>query len=214
MNLLHQIFGRVTRKITIAIAVLIFTISINVWAGQPTDQLKDTLDRMVNVLNDPTLKAKDRIQEKRKALHEILKCRFDEEALAERALGNQWNKISPEEKKAFIKVFISLLEQTYFDKIDAQLASSGEITSENIHYNKELIKGEYAQIETQITAGEDAPIPVIYRLKNLKGDWRVVDMAIEGVIITKNYRAQFDEILARNSFDELIRKLETKLAVE
>ena len=55
---------------------------------------------------------------------------------------------------------------------------------------------------------------MIYRLKNHYGDWRVVDMAIEGVVITRNYRAQFNEILARSSFDDLIKKLEDKLASE
>jgi len=203
--------GKLNWKIAMVMILTILLSAFSIWAGQPTDQLKETLDQMVKALNDPALKEKDKVQEKREALHNILKCRFDQEALAERALGNHWNKITPEEKQSFIKVFITLLEETYFDKIDTQLATSGDISSENIRYLQETIKGDYVQITTEISTAGAAPIPVIYRLKSNQGNWRVVDMAIEGVIITKNYRSQFDEILARNSFDDLIKKLEEKL---
>jgi len=211
MKIKHPVLSNLLRRIVMAVMMIALSVSL-AWAGQPTDQLKETLNQMITTLNNPTLKAKNKVQEKRNALHNILKCRFDQEALAERALGNHWNKITPEEKQAFIKVFIPLLEKTYFDKIDAQLATTGDISGENIHYINEMVKGDYAQVETKILAGEAAPIPVIYRLKNNQGNWYVVDMAIEGVIITKNYRAQFDEILARDSLATLIKTLQDKLA--
>jgi len=50
----------------------------------------------------------------------------------------------------------------------------------------------------------------LYLLKNKQGSWLVCDVAIEGVSIAKNYRAQFKEILANSSFAELIDKLKSK----
>ena len=45
-----------------------------------------------------------------------------------------------------------------------------------------------------------------------KGDdgWRVYDVAIEGVSVVGNYRSQFNSILNKSSFAELIQKLKEK----
>ncbi|MGO9017623.1 MAG: ABC transporter substrate-binding protein [Syntrophobacteraceae bacterium] len=44
------------------------------------------------------------------------------------------------------------------------------------------------------------------------GNWRVYDVMIEGVGLVTNYRGQFDEILSRSSFDDLLRQLREKVA--
>lgn len=197
-------------KAMAAMVALVF-LSSATWAGPATDQLKATLTQMVEVLKDPRLKAPDKAGERRAALHNVLKVRFDEEALAKRALGKKhWTALNPQEKKEFVALFISILEQTYFKMIDAELKAAGPISADNIHYIGEKVKGSYAQVQTNIIAGENSETPVLFRLKNNAGTWLVVDMAIEGVIITKNYRAQFNEILAKDPFSKLLEKLKAK----
>lgn len=179
-------------------------------AESVTDQLKGTLIKLLNTLNDPAFKSPDTLTERNRILHGILKERFDEEALSRGALGRYWEKISVEEKNEFIPVFSAVLEETYFSQIDTQLKESSNVSIDNILFINEAIKGDYAQVSTKIMPGDGSEIPVIYRLKNNNGKWMVVDMAIEGVIITKNYRSQFNEILSRESFSELIKRLKEK----
>ena len=42
-------------------------------------------------------------------------------------------------------------------------------------------------------------------------EWRVYDLLIEGVSLVKNYRDQFDEILAKSSYEKLIADLRAKV---
>ena len=34
--------------------------------------------------------------------------------------------------------------------------------------------------------------------------WKVYDVVVEGISIVNNYRSQFDRVMARSSFDELL----------
>lgn len=180
------------------------------WAGPVTDQLKTTLDALIDVLKDPALKGEGKENQRAEMLHGILEARFDEEAIARKTLGQHWERITPEERREFIRLFSALLERTYFERIDAELERTAQFSSSNISYLKEIVKGNAAQVSTAIDSGEGSDTPVIYRLRQVKGDWLVIDMKIEGVIITKNYRAQFSEILARNPMSELLEKLKSK----
>jgi phospholipid transport system substrate-binding protein len=129
-------------------------------------------------------------------------------------LGAHWLKRSEQEKQEFIEVFSGLLERTYLDKIDAYLAKAESFSGKNILYLNETAKGSYVVVSTKLITSEDTEIPVLYLFKKKQGEWLVCDVAIEGVSIAKNYRAQFNEILANSSFKELLAKLKSKEKIE
>jgi phospholipid transport system substrate-binding protein len=199
-------------NICLIMLALIVVLSSIAWAGpgKVTDCLKGTLNQMINILNNPSLKTPDKKNERNDILLKLIKERFDEQEFARRALGGHWRGRTNEEKKEFVDAFSGLLEQTYLDKIDTYLAKSGNFSEKNILYLDETVKGKYVIVSTKILTGENAEIPVLYLSKNKQGSWLVCDVAIEGVSIAKNYRAQFKEILANSSFAELITKLKSK----
>ena len=196
--------------------VVLFALTVvlpsHAWAdlGKVTESLKGTLDKIINILNDPALKAPDKKDERKNILMRLIKERFDEREFSRRALGKHWLERSEEERKEFVNVFSGLLERTYLDKIDAYLVKAGTFSEKNIRYLNETTKGKYVILSTKIITSDNAEIPVLYLLKSKQGNWLVCDVAIEGVSIAKNYRAQFKEILANSSFAELIKKLKSK----
>ena len=196
----------------VALFVVMVLLSSFVWAspGPVTDSLKGTLDKIIDVLNDPSLKEPDKKNERKDILLKLVKERFDEEAFARRALGVHWKKRTNEERKEFVEVFSDLLERTYLKKIDDYLAKAGSFSEKNIRYLNETVKGKYVIVSTKILTSDNTEIPVLYLFKNKQGNWLAVDIAIEGVSLVKNYRAQFKEILASSSFAELIAKVKSK----
>jgi phospholipid transport system substrate-binding protein len=152
----------------------------------------------------------DKKDEKRVILHKLVEERFDEQEIARRALGAHWRKRTKEEKQEFVRIFNDLLKRTYFEKIEAYLTKADCFSRKNIIYLDETVHGLYAVVETNVKSSEDREIRIDYQLKNKQGNWFVCDIAIEGVSIVKNYRAQFSEILARSSFGELIAELKSK----
>jgi len=198
-----------TKRIT-SYAIIMALFGAAAWAGAPTEQLKGTLSQLIVVLNDPSLKEQGKETQRTEALHQVLSKRLDETTIARKTLGRYWDNITEDERKEFIPLYVSLLERIYFERIDAELEKSGKFSSEDIHYTKEQIKKNAAQVSTEIVTGDGESVPVIFRLRKVEDTWLVIDMMIEGVIITKNYRAQFYEILARQPMSALIEKLRDK----
>ncbi|GAG33207.1 unnamed protein product, partial [marine sediment metagenome] len=125
----------------VVLLVLMVLLSSAAWAGPATDCLKGTLDQIIEVLKDPSLKAPDKKNERRNILLKLIKERFDEAAFARRALGVHWKKRTKEEKQEFVEIFSDLLERTYLKKIDDYLAKAGNFSEKNILYLNETVKG-------------------------------------------------------------------------
>jgi len=207
-------WGKFAGASIVTVFLTIMLLSSGVDAATATDQLKETLNKLIKVLNEPSLKAPDKDKERREVLHRLLEERFDEKRLAEKTLGKHWRNRTEDEKREFIDIFSDLLERTYLKEFDTYLTEAGSISTDNILYIKETVKGRYAIVETKVVSGGDSEMPIHYRLINEKGSWLICDISIEGVIITKNYRAQFYEMLADMSFKELIDKLKAKMKNE
>lgn len=204
-----------TKVFTLSAAVffvLIVLLFSTAWAGTATDQLKGTIDKALKVLNDQSLKTPDKQNEKRAILSKLIRERFDWQEIARRALGVHWQGRTKEERQEFVKLFSSLLERTYLDKLDKYLAKANSFSGKQIHYISEKIKEPYAVVETKVITDQDIEIPIHYRLKNKQNNWLVIDLAIEGVSLVKNYRTQFNEILASSSFQDFMKKLREKLS--
>jgi phospholipid transport system substrate-binding protein len=195
-------------------ALLLFLIlvcySSLVYAGEVTERIRTTLDKIINILNDPELKKDEMTEQRKSVLHQVLKESFDEEEFARRSLKGHWGKLSEAEKKEFASVFIDLLETTYFEKMDAYIKEAENFSSANISYIKEEIRGRVAQVKTKIDIGNNGGVAVDYRMINKNENWMVYDLIIEGVSIVKNYRAQFNEVLANSSFNDLLLRLKAK----
>ena len=181
-----------------------------VYAGEVTERIITTLNKIIYTLNDPELKKIEMTDQRKSALHQILKESFDEEEFARRSLKGHWGKLSEAERKEFASVFIDLLKTIYFEKIDAYAKGVEHFSSENITYINEKVMGRFAVVETKVEISNSGCVRVDYRMINKNEKWVVCDLVIEGVSIVKNYRAQFNEVLANSSFNDLLIRLKAK----
>jgi len=67
--------------------------------------------------------------------------------------------------------------------------------------------GNYAKVDTKIVTKEGEEITINYILHQVDEDWKVYDMEIENVSLVKNYRSQFNRIIANSSYQELVRRI-------
>jgi phospholipid transport system substrate-binding protein len=185
--------------------VLLFMESVSAAAGVPGDQVRQTTDKLLAILEDPQLKGESKKSERRHKLKEVLYQRFDFTEMAKRSLGSEWRRRSPEEQKEFVKLFTDLLERAYLDQ-------SESYNGENFQYVKEREDdNNYAQVDTKLVDKKGQEFAINYRLYNTKGDWKVYDVVIENVSIVNNYRSQFTRVLASSSYEELVNRMKGKL---
>jgi phospholipid transport system substrate-binding protein len=176
-------------------------------AAGPGEQVRQSIDQLLAILNDPQLKGQQKKNERREKLKVVIYERFDFTEMAKRSLGSEWRRRTPEEQKEFVKLFTDLLERAYMDQIESY-------NGEKVLYLKERLDGNYAEVDTKIIDDTGQEYSVIYRLHNVGGDWKVYDVVIEHVSLVGNYRSQFNRVLSRSSFDELLARMKDKTSNE
>jgi len=173
------------------------------YAGLPTDQVRQTVDKVLNILNNKELKKPGKAKERRTAIRKAVGEKFDFEEMAKRSLALYWKQRTPEEKKEFVSLYSDLLERSYIKKIE-------NYSDEKIIYTDEKIDDGYAIVKTKIITKRNVEIPIEYRLLKKNNKWDVYDVVIEGVSLVNNYRNQFSKIIRTNSYEELVKRMKNK----
>jgi phospholipid transport system substrate-binding protein len=199
----HPRFMRNIRLFIILLFSFMLLQVVPLYAGEPTDQMRQTIDSVLDILKNKELKRPEKTQQRRAAIWKILAERFDFEEMAKRSLALYWRERSPEGKKEFVALYSDLLENTYISKIE-------RYEDEKIQYAGETMDNGYATVKTRIITTKNIEIPIEYRLLKRDTKWKVYDVAIEGVSLVNNYRTQFNDIIGTSSYGELIKRMKKK----
>jgi phospholipid transport system substrate-binding protein len=194
------------RSLTVCLAlagILLLPMVGSVAAGPPTDQLHGSIDGVLKILTDPELKKQARAAERRRSIRTVADQIFDFGEISRRSLAVHWQARSPEERREFIALFGDLLENSYVSKIESY-------AGEKILYVGETADGDLAVVKTRIVTKQGTEIPVDYRMFRQGQRWRAYDVNIEGVSLVANYRAQFNTIIGRSGYTDLVSKLRAK----
>jgi phospholipid transport system substrate-binding protein len=174
-------------------------------AGAPLDLVRTTVDRAIQILKDPKLSSPDKKKERVDRLREALDAIFDYEEMAKRALGYHWRQRTPPEQEEFVKLFREFLQRVYSDKI-------GLYGGEQVRFGREVMDNEFAQVESTIIQPKGEEIAVVYKLRQVNGQWKVYDAIVENISIVNNYRSQFDRVISSSSYEALVKRLRGKAA--
>jgi phospholipid transport system substrate-binding protein len=172
-------------------------------AGVPTDQVRSTVDQVLAILQEPTLKGESKQKERRDRLRGIIFARFDFSEMARRSLGPEWRRRSPAEQDEFVNLFTDLLQESYIGTIESY-------NGDKVLYNRELQDQDNAEVQTTLTTRGEAVYSINYRLRLVGKDWKVYDVVIENISIVNNYRSQFSRVIGRSSYEELVRAMKEK----
>jgi phospholipid transport system substrate-binding protein len=192
------------RQIVVLNIFILLLFSLPVFAGPPLDAVQANVNKVLEVLRDPKLKAVSAKEIEKKKLRLIYERMFDDVELSKRTLARHWNSMNVAQRKEFVLLFRQVLEKAYIDKILAY-------TDEKIIFDREnMISGTQAEVQTKIvTASKE--IPIFYRVILKDGAWKVYDIVIENVSLVLNYRTQFNDILAKNTPEQLLEILRKKV---
>ena len=149
---------------------------------------------------------KEKREERRRILRDEIAPVFDFGEMAKRSLGPNWQGRTQEEKDRFVALFRELLENSYLGKIESY-------QGEEIRYGKESIEGPYAEVKTLVTTRQNLEFPVDYRMVEGSGGYRIYDVVVEGISLVGNYRSQFNSILQKSSFQEMMDKLRATIRI-
>lgn len=142
-------------------------------------------------------------KEKLASLSELLHGFLDTDALARLAAEQHLEGRSDAEVQEFLGLFHDFFVRTYVQRLLL-------FDAPDFAYDQETVTGDTAHVSTEVVTPGDR-FAVDYTFRRTPNGWRATDIDVEGVSLAKNFRAQFDSAVARDSFQGLLDRLRAKV---
>jgi phospholipid transport system substrate-binding protein len=190
--------GRAAMALGVALCALAATTPS---LGDEPDPL--ALTRRVLARSNEIVRGPGDREQKLAQLTELLRGFLDTDALAQLAARKHLEGRSHEEVEEFLRLFHAFFVRTYVQRL---LLFEGP----DFAFKGETVTGDDAKVSTEIIVPGDR-FAVDYTLRRGPEGWRATDIAVEGVSLAQNFRAQFDAAVARDSFQGLLDRLRAKV---
>lgn len=132
---------------------------------------------------------------------------LDFRELAQRALAKHWDGIAPAKRAQFVATLRELVERNYIDQMNGS-------ATYKLNWEKEVLKPTEATVLAQLTTaarGKPVKVALEYRLVHKQRGWVVYDVVTDEQSLLETYRAEFNKVIKKESFDALLAKLKQKL---
>lgn len=176
------------------------------WANDPRADIESTVENVMEILTEPALAGDEHWQERREMVAEEVAERFDFAEMAKRALAKAWNKRTKSEKENFVRLFKEVLKDTYVERLKTYSDGSYKVV-----FDRVLVRGKKAVVSSLVTQ-QGREISAAYKMYQQGNEWFVYDVVIQGVSLVSNYRSQFVSVIKKDGYEELVRRLEVKIA--
>jgi phospholipid transport system substrate-binding protein len=172
-------------------------------ASSPRDVVREMSDAVIAVLQEKSLSA----DAKREKIRGIVQGYVDFPTMARLVLARNWAGLTDAQKAEFIEEFKRHLSVTYGKNVESYNNEKVQITGD-----RDEGRGDWT-VQTKILRPQGgADIFVDYRLRDLNGEWKVIDLIIERVSLVSNFRSQFQDVMANGGIERLLQLLREKNA--
>ncbi len=131
---------------------------------------------------------------------------FDLETLLQSSVGlSRWNSIAEAQKTELLDAFTGFTVSSYVGNFDAFNGESFAIAPDLRHVGRDVV------VQTKLMGAGGDPTRLDYQMREIGGNWRVVDILLDGsisrVAVT---RSDFRALLSRGDVGGLIASLRQK----
>lgn len=188
--------------VSIIMAVLLATAGTATAAG-PTETVKTAVQQVSASQSGPAAKTLS-TAERRAEIRKITDTLFDFKDMSERSLGSAWTQASPAQQQEFVRLFSTLIASAYLGRIE-------QFAGEPFTYVSEKIDGNEASVLSRVVTSKGSELGLDYRMYRADGRWAVYDIYVDGISLVSSYKAQFNRVIQRGSFAELLKQLRQKV---
>lgn len=162
--------------------------------------VEETLGQVLDLLNSASLSE----EERRSQIEGLLYGVFDFDSISKLVLARNWKKFNEAQRREFISEFKSYLSRNYGNRLDRYRQTDVEVYGARVEPRGDVT------VLSKVVGGEFDGIEMNYRMRLRTGQWKVIDIVIEGVSLLANFRSQFGEIVNRGGPESLLEKMKNK----
>ncbi|HEV8436685.1 MAG TPA: ABC transporter substrate-binding protein [Methylomirabilota bacterium] len=191
------------RVIGLGVISIVLAFSHPVRAEGPGEQLQDAISQVMLVLQDPE-RTRGKLDESRDHIRRIVNGIFDWGETSRQVLARHWEPLTPLERDEFTALFADVVLRSHLALIQAHPAQ--EIAMVLLG---ETVDGERAAGGAKLVS-KSSVVPIAYRCIKHERDWKVYDVAVDGVSILSSSRSQIGRLIERFGYGGMIMLLRAK----
>lgn len=182
--------------------------------GTPTRAIQDLDDTLESYKTGPHLTEED-AEHNRKIKSDILHGIFDIKELSRLALDKHWFPRTYRERNYFVNLMIDLLEnRAILSKEQGQKKANAARVYSVRYLGDKYLNNDKTRALTKTSVyvkSENITVSLDYKLRKVGDQWKIYDVILDGASLGDNYKYQFDQIIMKHNYAELIHRMESKL---
>lgn len=145
--------------------------------------------------------------EKQQRFREMFKQYFDLPGIGRFVLTRYWKAATPDEQTKFTTLFEDVIVYTWSRRFS-------EYNGQTLKVSGEQPDGEEGMlVKSTIIGKNNTSFNVEWRLRKREGNWKVLDVVIEGVSMAITYRQDYSTVISQTgSFAGLLAQMEKQVA--
>lgn len=191
-------------RLVLALMAAVLASASPALAEGPGERLSIATARVLEVLRDQGLPEPGKPDERRNRIRGIVNEMFDWQEIGRRVLASNSDALTAVERDQFTALFADVLQRSYIAMIHAYRGE--EIAMRLVD---ESLEGQRAAVQAEIVA-RSSVVHLTYRCIEHEDGWKIYDVAIDGVSIMGNSRAQISHLTRRFGYGGMMKLLKLK----
>ena len=175
---------------------------------QPIDVLQKSINMGIAILEDPQYQDVTEKDRQQQILCEAAWEAFDFKEFSKRVLGSNWLTFTSSQRRQFIDAFSEFLCKYYITRLQEKY------TDEKVIYLSQHPLADSRALVKVNVLWKGVEVPVEVRMLKRNDTSKVYDIIVLGVSGVKNYRAQLQTILLKQSPEQVIGLIENRIKKE
>ena len=143
--------------------------------------------------------------EKQAALKQAFTNVVDMDWIARFVIGKTWSTATEAQKAQYIELYRTYLTNTYVSNFDED--SEGKLRDIKIISMNDEDEDTF-RVHSEMDLADSDPVKVDYLVRGTNGQYKIIDIAIEGVSLLATHRSEFSELASSGGIDNVIGKLQ------
>ena len=138
------------------------------------------------------------------AFRQILQQGFAVQAIARFVLGKHWRRATPSERSDFTELFSEFMLKSFSQRLGGYQGENFIITGARPAGKRDVL------VSTRIERPSGPPVEAGWRVREVNGQYRILDVMVQGVSMAITQRDEFSSVVQREGISGLIQVLRAK----
>lgn len=163
--------------------------------------IQSLADQAIEFLSSPS----ESLRAREEGFRDILRDEVAMETIGRYVVGDYWGKMTAGQRKTYQKLFGEWLLKTYSVRL-------GGYSGESLRVVKTSKAGKRdVMVHTRIEKSAGDGFNADWRVRQMKGRNKIIDIYVDGVSMALTQRSEFDAVLRKRGIDGLIEVIRSRL---